>query len=74
MKRLTIILGILLAALGCADNKKGDPATLDDGSSKRMTELDSSFHNLHHKGHDRLAGLQPDQPTRVKSGSVERNG
>ena len=41
MKRLTIILGILLAALGCADNKKGDPATLDDGSSKRMTELDS---------------------------------
>lgn len=41
MKQLTIILGILLAALGCADNKKGDPATLDDGSSKRMTELDS---------------------------------
>ena len=41
MKRLTIILGILLAALGCADNKKGDPAMLDDGSSKRMTELDS---------------------------------
>lgn len=34
MKQLTIILGILLAALGCADNKKGDPATLDDGSSK----------------------------------------
>ncbi len=41
MKQLTIILGILLAALGCADNKKGDPATLDNGSSKRMTELDS---------------------------------
>lgn len=41
MKQLTIILGILLAALGCADNKKGDPATLNDGSSKRMTELDS---------------------------------
>lgn len=41
MKQLTIILGILLAVLGCADNKKDGPATLDDGSSKRMTELDS---------------------------------
>lgn len=41
MKQLTIILGILLAALGCADNKKDGPATLDNGSSKRMTELDS---------------------------------
>lgn len=41
MKQLTIILGILLATLGCADNKKDGPAMLDNGSSKRMTELDS---------------------------------
>lgn len=37
MKQLTIILGILLATLGCADNKKDGPAMLDNGSSKRMT-------------------------------------
>lgn len=57
-KQLTIIHCILLAVAGCADNKNGGAGLF--------------FQNLHHKGHYRLAGVQPSQPERTKSGDVER--